>query len=206
MKLTSIVFGVVVLASLTSCTQRTTQYSTAISAEQSQNWRVADVQIIVPDTLTTTEQNSYAPDADIVWHGDSIRNGTRQEQVGAILKSGIADGASGLNGSTPVILVATLAQFHGITPRARQSIGGVHNVDFQISVIDARTGQVLTPPVHIQADEYALAGDEARAAVAAGQTQGVRIRNRIRLVVASWLGISTEGEQVILGGVTHVGR
>lgn len=206
MNFTKFLILITVFFGLTACSQRTTGYSAAIPAEVRANWRLADVVVVVPEGLTTTEQNSLAPEADIVWHGDPINGGTRQQQVAEILRNGIIDGGSGLPGSQPVIFVATLVQFHAITPRARRNVGGIHNVDFNISVIDAKNGQPLMEPVFIEADEFAFAGAEAAAAEASGQTQKVRIRNRIRLVIASWLSLASAEEQVTLGGVSHIGR
>ena len=69
----------------------------------------------MPETLTTSEENSYTPDFDIVWHGEPF--GDRRAQAAAIVTEGIQKGAAGLHGKTRVRIVATLGQFHAITPR-----------------------------------------------------------------------------------------
>ncbi len=192
---------------LGACTPRNTHFGEPVPADISANWRLAGVKVIVPETLTVSERDTYAPEADIVWHGDPLLPGTtRQQQIAAIVKSGITDAAKRLHGSRPVILQATVTQFHAITPVARESIGGMHNVDFTLNVLDARTGALIIGPVTIEADEVALSGAEAYAAADRGETQKVRIRNRIFRVVATWLGVAGEGEQVVQGSAYGVGR
>ncbi|MEE9454045.1 MAG: DUF6778 family protein [Paracoccaceae bacterium] len=206
MKFTSITAIILICLSLAACASRTTDYTNPVPTNISASWRLANVQVIVPESLTTSEQNSYAPEADIVWHGDVYGAGSRQQQVAAILKNGITDAASRLSGATPVIIQATLLQFHALTPKARVRVGGIHNVDFTLRIINANTGAVLVEQARIEADEFAYAGAAAVGAEALGQTQKVRIRNRINLVLLNWLGIAKESERVTLGGVSGIGR
>ncbi len=206
MKFSGVIAIIIACFSLAACATRTTDYTNPVPANISANWRLANVQVIVPDSLTTTEQNSYAPEADIVWHGDVYGAGSRQQQVAAILKDGITDAAARLSGATPVTIQATLLQFHALTPKARVRVGGIHNVDFMVRVINANTGEVLVEQARIEADEFAYAGAAAVGAEALGQTQKVRISNRINLVVLNWLGIAKESERITLGGVSGIGR
>nr|WP_244314539.1 DUF6778 family protein [Paracoccus pantotrophus] len=60
---------------------------------QTAGWRLAAVEVAVPDTLTTTEANSYMPNVDIVWHGEPA--GDRRVQVAAILKEGMKGAGPG---------------------------------------------------------------------------------------------------------------
>ncbi len=191
---------------LAACTTRNTSFSDPVPADVRAGWRLASVEVSVPDTLTVSEMNTYAPEADIVWHGDPIGQGTRQEQVAAILKDGITDAARRLSGGRAVVIRATLAQFHALSPIARQSVGGIHNVNFVLQVFDARTGEALTAAIRFEADEFALAGDAAKAAEARGETQKVRIRARIARVVETWLGVATPAETVVRGAVPTIGR
>ncbi|GLK65478.1 hypothetical protein F8A10_03640 [Paracoccus kondratievae] len=155
---------------------------------QTANWRVASVEVAVPETLTTSEQNTYVPDFDIVWHGEPA--GDRRAQVAAIVKEGIEKGASGLRGKNRVRIVATLSQFHAITPVVRENLqsSGVHNIHYTVQVFDARTGAALTEPQPIKAELPALVGQAGDAADARGQTQRVQIVNHIALVTQNWLG------------------
>lgn len=180
---------------LSSCggTQWSTDYSDVISPQVSKGWRVTSVQVSVPDTLTVSEQNSYAPNADIVWRGDPI--GDRRAQVDKIMTDAIKRGASGLRGGKPVRLVVTMQQFHALSDRARSRLqkSGVHDITFTAQVLDARTGKPLSPPDVIKADLVAYVGDQAIAAMRQGQTQKIRISNHVARVIAGWLG---HGEDV----------
>jgi hypothetical protein len=164
-----------------------TTYDDPIETSASKAWRVRDVAVTLPDDLTTTEDNSYAPNADIVWHGDP--DGDRKEQVTAIMETGIANGAKTLRGNTPVVLAVTLQEFHALTPLARaRAPSAVHNITYTIQVIDARTGEPLTEPDLIRADLEAHVGFEAFEAFQQGETQKVRITRHLAEVTAGWLG------------------
>ncbi|MEF9603676.1 hypothetical protein O4J55_15500 [Paracoccus sp. PXZ] len=155
---------------------------------QTAGWRVAAVEVAVPETLTTSETNSYIPDFDIVWHGEPA--GDRRAQVAAILKEGIEKGAGGLNGKTRVRIVATVSQFHAITPVVRERLqdSGVHNIQYTVQVFDARSGAALSQPQLIKAEFPALVGRAADEAEAKGLTQRVQIVNQIAAVTQNWLG------------------
>lgn len=189
---------------LAACAERVTDYGEGVDPNVSAGWRFAGVQVVVPSSLTVSEAGNLLPDADIVWHGDPM--GNRLEQVGTILGTGVSAGGKGLRGSRPVILQVTLQQFHALSPRARRTTGGIHNIDFVIQVIDASTGKPLTEPDLVQADEYAFGGAEAVAAERAGQTQKVRIQNRIALVVAAWLALEPARSTVAQGRDRTLGR
>lgn len=172
------------------CTQSSweTQYE-QLNPATTAGWRVADVRVAAPQTLTTTEVNSYVPDADIVWHGDPA--GDRRAQVAAVLAQGIRDGAQGLRGARPVVIDATITQFHALTPRARAMEGnvGVHDIRYTVQVTDARTGAVLAGPQAIHADKAAVVGAAAADADARGITQKVEITQHIAAVTRHWLGL-----------------
>lgn len=167
-----------------------TSYS-PVSASVSRGWTVQDVRVTVPPNLTTTENNSYAPSADIVWHGDPL--GNRRVQVARIVDDGITRGASALSGSRPVTLSVTLQEFHAVTPRAvARAPAAVHNIRYAIQVLDARTGAPITQPEMIDADLQAFVGQEAVTAAQSGQTQKVRITAHIANVTRGWLGIGPD--------------
>lgn len=159
-----------------------------LSSDTSKNWRVASVDVTVPSTLTVTEANSYAPDADIVWRGEPA--GDRYAQVDAIITEAATAGAAGLRGSQPVNLLIEVSEFHALTQKTRYGLenAGVHNIAFTAQVVDARSGAPLTPPSPIQADLVAYSGQQAIEAEAEGNTQRVRIVRHVTKVVAGWLG------------------
>ena len=164
-----------------------TDYETGIETSVSKAWNVREVVVSIPSDLTTTETNTYAPNADIVWHGDPL--GDRRQQVAAIMQNGIALGARTLRGRQSVNLSVTLQEFHALTPIARsQAPSAVHNISYIIQVFDRRTGEPLTEPELIRADLEAYVGEAAFEAFTQGETQKVRITRHLKEVTASWLG------------------
>lgn len=130
-----------------------TAYDTAAPPAARADWRVTDVRIVTPANLTTTEQNSFIPKADVVWHGDPA--GNRIQQAAAIVKRGVEQGLGGLRGRHGVIATVTLRRFHSETPKAYfqgPAGSGVHSVAFDLTITDARTGAVLAGPQLIKAD------------------------------------------------------
>ena len=184
-------FLLIAAAALASCGQVwKTDYQNVIDPAVSRGWRVTEINVTVPRTLTVSERESYAPEADIVWREDELGPTDRYQQVDAIITNAIQKGASGLRGSKPVRLNATVVQFHALTNKTRQRLenSGIHNIVFDAQVVDARTGAPLSPVDRIYAEFPALAGSEARAAMARGQTQKVRIIAHVASVIAGWLG------------------
>ena len=164
-----------------------TDYNGGIDADVSRNWRASEVTVIVPQTLTVSESNTLAPNADIVWHGDPL--GDRRVQVRELIGAGIAHGASGLQGSRPVEIRAIVSEMHAVTPAAvSRAPAAVHNISFSIQVFDSRNGRALTDVTQIDADLPAYVGAAAVVAAQQGQTQKVRITNHVAAVVRGWLG------------------
>lgn len=162
------------------------------------NWRLAAVQVTVPEELTVSEANVYAPNADIVWRGEDF--GDRREQVKAILREGLAKGAAGLDGGIPVALSVRLVRFHAVTPAAlRRAPSAVHNIKFDIQVFNQRTGMPLTDTRRISADLEANVGTAAIVAAIAGDTQRVRIVRHLAAVTAGWLGIGADQRRTFAG-------
>ena len=159
-----------------------------VNKAEAATWRVASVEVKAPETLTTSEENSFTPNFDVVWHGEPA--GDRRAQAAEIVKEGIQKGAAGLHGKTRVRIVATITQFHAITPVVRQRLqnSGVHNIQYTVQVFNARTGAPLTQPQNIKAEFPALVGKAGDEADAKGQTQRVQIVNRIAAVTQNWLG------------------
>jgi len=176
---------------LASCGQSwKTDYSDVIDPAVSRGWRVTAVNVTVPRTLTVSERETYAPDADIVWREDELGPTDRYQQVDAIMTDAIRRGSSGLRGSKPVQINATVSQFHALTNKTRQRLenSGIHNIVFSAQVVDARTGAPLSPVDEIFAEFPAYTGSQARAAMVQGQTQKVRITDHVASVVSGWLG------------------
>ncbi len=154
-------------------------------------WNLRDVIAIVPDSLKVSNANTFAPAADIVWHGEPY--GDRRAQVAAIIDDGITEGCSELLGTRPVTITASVRRFHGVTPAAvARAPAAVHNINYVIRVIDADTGIPLTEEQEINADLEALVGASAIAGAINGNTQRVRIVNHIAAVTRGWLGFGPD--------------
>lgn len=167
-----------------------------LSPEVSRGWRLAEVQVDVPRSLTVSESKTLLPTADIVWREDPF--GDRYAQVGKIMQTATLRGAQGLRGSRPVVISVTVTRFHALTYEAELSNSdwGVHNVDFVAQVTDARTGEVLVPATNIRAETPAWSGARMREARRKGITQKSMISNHVAATVAGWLatGPDNRGE------------
>lgn len=182
------------LALLAGCMQPfSTSYDKAVDPAVSANWHVAAVQVTVPDSLTVSESNELVPDADIVWQEDPP--GDRRAQVAAIMKQAVGAGAAGLKGKEAVNILVSVQRFHALTHSAEAldiDNVGVLNVDFTITVADAKTGAVLAGPAPILAALPGLTGNSAIAAHERGETQKKQIVAHVSGVVAGWLGIGPD--------------
>ena len=169
-----------------------TRYDAPISAAVSRGWRLAVVRVTVPDELVVSEKKSVFPKADIVWREDP--EGDRKPQVAAIIRNAARVAGQGLTGGTPVVLDITLVRFHALTFEAENKLSdaGVHNIEFNAQVRDARTGEVLFGPKFIEAALPALAGDQMKAARARGETQKSQITANLVRTFRGWLGIGED--------------
>ncbi|AZQ66019.1 hypothetical protein EF888_02070 [Silicimonas algicola] len=173
-------------------------YDQGIDPLVSRGWRVADVIVVVPDSLKASESNTYAPSGDIVWHGEPF--GDRKAQVAALMKEGILGGARELSGDRPVYITAVVRRFHGVTPAAvARAPGAVHNIDFDLQVIDARTRAPLTETQPVSADLEAHVGAAAITAAIEGETQRVRLVRHIAAVTRGWLGLGPDQRRSFAG-------
>jgi hypothetical protein len=165
-----------------------TSFAEPIPAKVSRGWRVADVRVAAPESLTVSEARVLAPNADVVWREDPP--GDRRAQVGAVVRKAAMQGARGLRGSRPVYLDVTITRFHALTFEAetRASNAGVHDIEFLAQVVDARTGAVLAGPDRIEASLPALAGTQMTAARLRGESQRSHITAHLEAVFAGWLG------------------
>ena len=164
-----------------------------VDVTQLPSMRVVGFIVVVPETLRVSERNSYKPIADIVWRGDPL--GDRHDQVKAIFEEGITRAVASFSGDLPVVLHIQVRRFHAVTERTRYTIGGVHEIEFWLSVTNGRTGDVLIPPYFISTNIKAFGGEAALEAEHAGLTQKVRITAHLEeLIVRELTGIPAAPE------------
>lgn len=140
-------------------------------------YAIADLQVVVPRTLDVSEANSIKPRADIVWHGDPA--GDRYQQVGTILLAAATQATTPMTQGRPVLVTLTLTKFHALTERTRYTIGGTHELRFDLTVKDVATGEVLDGPRQVVADVKGSGGAAAIAEEQQGRTQKVVITERL---------------------------
>ncbi|MCB1410679.1 hypothetical protein LX70_00265 [Defluviimonas denitrificans] len=175
-----------------------TYYDDPVPAAQSANWRLSSVHVTAPRSLVVSEEEVFVPKADIVWREDP--SGNRYEQVEALMQSAIARGAAGLHGSRPVTIEATMVRFHAMTMLAEaKAPAGVHNVEFNMTIRDARTGAVLYGPEFVEASFPAMTGAQMARARAAGQSQRSQISNNVALTIRGLLGLGPDARKTFSG-------
>lgn len=183
-----LVLAAVVL--LSACAGQTfrTAYPAPILAEVTRGWHVTRVTVDTPRDLVVSEESSYLPRADIVWREDPA--GDRYAQVTKIMTDAIRRGAQPLSGKRPVAIEVRMTRFHAMTFEA-ESLSfqtGVHDVEFDAKVVDARTGAVLVPSTHIEASFPAMTGAKMAMARAQGDSQKKQIELHVAATIAGWLG------------------
>ncbi|QIE44740.1 hypothetical protein G5B38_03915 [Pseudohalocynthiibacter aestuariivivens] len=142
---------------------------------------VQTVTVSVPRALKVSEANRFYPGGDIVWREDP--RGDRHVQVQRIVQDAMVKGVTGLNNGVPVELYVEVTRFHALTQKARYTTGGVHDLEFTVTLRDPATGNPLTEPRLIRADLKAYGGKQAIAAEGRGETQKVRITNHLAEVI-----------------------
>ena len=189
-KLFNLAAAVMASAVLTACTSTfQTYYADPVPTAEARAWHVSQVQVTVPDALVVSESAELVPNGDIVWHGDP--DGDRKAQVAKVLKDAITRGASGLHGARSVKILVTLEKFHALSTSAealQMDNVGVHNINFQIEVVDASSNAVLVKPQEMDASLPALTGDIAARAAQEGKTEKVLIEDHVAATIAGWLG------------------
>jgi hypothetical protein len=146
---------------------------------------VQEVAILVPDTLRVSESNAYYPLADIVWRGEP--RGDRHAQVRAIFDQAATRATAERSKGAPVSVEIEVTRFHALTEKARYTVGGVHSIKFQLTVKDAKTGEILEEPRLINGDLPAAGGSTALEEDAMGLTQKVLITQHLADVIATEL-------------------
>ncbi len=142
---------------------------------------VSQINVNVPTTLSVSEANRYYPIADIVWRGDPI--GNRHAQISRIMHEAMTRGTQTFQGPVSVILDIELVRFHAISEKARYTVGGTHNVIFNMQLRDAATGAPLSEPRQVIADLDAFGGQQAVTAESQGLTQKVRLIGHLSEVI-----------------------
>lgn len=137
------------------------------------SYDLQELRFTAREGLVVSEENSFYPTVDVVWRGDPP--GPRIAQIGAMFTTAGQRSKSVLNGDRPVIVDIVLIRFHGVTERTRATVGGVYNIIFEMTVRDARTGEVIEPARRVVGNLSAPGGSRARALDAAGQTEKVRV-------------------------------
>lgn len=144
-------------------------------------WVVQDVRVIVPTSLLASEADVFLPAADIVWREDPL--GNRHEQVQIILDDAVTRGISHMDGKRAVFVDVQLRGWHALSDKARHTVGGKHDIEFDLIVRDATTSANLIKPERITMSFKAHGGFSALKAVRAGQTQKVRISAHIAHII-----------------------
>lgn len=163
--------------------------------------RVVGLVVVIPETLVASESNSYKPIADIVWREDPF--GDRHQQVQTIFEDAISAGVASLQGDLPVVLHIEVTRFHALTQRTRYSIGGVHEIEFLLTVTNGRTGDTIIPSYQIITNLQAFGGAQALAAERVGLTQKVRISEHLAALIKFELtGVPVENLASVPGGPT----
>ncbi|WP_417260928.1 DUF6778 family protein [Celeribacter sp.] len=196
-KTLKIAAALLIAAATSACTTETISRATPLGATFggaapvdavmiAPDFRVTKVNVVVPGSLTVSEDNGIKPRADIVWREDPF--GNRYEQVKAVMEAGLTSGTRALKGHTPVVLDVQMVRFHAQTERVRySSLPSKHEIEFLLTVRDANTGAVLVPSHMVNATFDALGGNAAVAADRAGITQKQRIGEHLAGVIVSEL-------------------
>ena len=158
----------------------------ALLAQAPQGFAVKAVHVLVPRSLQVSEADSYLPAADIVWHGDPA--GDRHKQVGAIFATAMQSGTYGFYQGRPVVLDVVVTRFHALTDKTRRTIGGRHNLKYDLTLRDAVTGAVLGPVRHVDASVRGAGGAQAQAEDRAGRTQKVVVTQALINSIQQELG------------------
>ena len=142
---------------------------------------VAAINVVVPRSLKSSEANTFRPNADIVWRGEAP--GDRHVQVAAIFNRAMATGTAGMVTGRAVALDIEVVRFHCLTEKTRFTVGGVHSMQFLLTVRDAATGEIIQPARLVVADVKAAGGSRALTEDYAGRTQLVVVQERLAEVI-----------------------
>lgn len=148
------------------------------------SYRVVDVKVEVPETLTSSEHNGIKPRVDILWHEDPA--GDRHAQVRELMTAALEEGVTGLDGSREVVLEVVMTRFHALTKRTRYTFGGEHEVWMFVAVRDAETGELLEPARRIGFD-HGISASQALENEAKGLNQRLEITALVKDMIRTEL-------------------
>lgn len=146
---------------------------------------VETVTVTVPRSLKVSEANRFYPGGDIVWREDPM--GDRHAQVQKIVQDAMLKGVTGLDGVVPVALDIEVTRFHALTQKARYTTGGVHDLEFKLTLRDVATGAPLSETREVKAHLKGFGGRTAIAAERRGETQKARITKHLAEVIRAEL-------------------
>ena len=156
---------------------------------------VQGLNVTVPRALKVSEANLFYPHGDIVWRGEP--RGDRYQQVATMFEEGMSRGIARMpDAGQPVMVNIEVTRFHALSEKARL-IGGVHNIKFILSAVDATTGAVILPPREIESDLKGLGGNAALEANARGYTEKVQITEHLARVIQMELSRPGSAEQTV---------
>lgn len=165
----------------TTAVSRNAPFEAALPTEATamQDWSIEAVDVVVPRSLSVSEANTLKPRADLVWRGDP--HGDRYQQVETLMQDALAAVLKPREGAaTPVIVTLTVTRFHAITQRARYTVGGAHEIEFQLALHHAKTGIPLADPRPVALTFRASGGRQAIEEEAQGRTQSVVVSERLQ--------------------------
>jgi hypothetical protein len=196
-KIVKYIAGLALVLSVTACasTQNASRNDLIKTSPQAIEltapaYQVQQLSVTIPDELTVSEANMFLPIADIVWREDPM--GNRKQQVQSILVNAIASGVSKVKKGRPVTMEVRLNKFHSLSEKARYTVGGRHNINFDYVLRDAETGIPVADVQNINAIFKAYGGSKAFAAMARGETQKVRITQHIQNMMYLRMSGNTE--------------
>ncbi len=91
----------------------------------------------------------------------------------------------------PVVVEIEVQRFHALTEKTRYSVGGIHSIEFTMTIRDPQTGAVIRGPREIKADLVGYGGSKALQAEARGLTQKYRITQHLAKVVRDEMSLAT---------------
>jgi hypothetical protein len=174
-----------VFMGLVACSGQTPLMATRTAPNVIRSYDLVAFTFYAPDDIRVSESQEFYPFGDVVWRGDPI--GPRVPQIAAMFETAANRSQTTLTGDVPVAVDAALVRFHGVTDRTRYSIGGVYNIAFDLTILDARTGAILEPTRRVVANLDAPGGARAVALEQSGQTQKVRVTDFLTSVLQTEL-------------------
>jgi hypothetical protein len=147
----------------------------SVVAAVDRDYRLQALNFSVAPGLTVSEANNFYPIADIVWRGDPA--GDRGAQIAALFQEAATRVQGAMTGQQGVVADVVLRRFHGLTERTRYSIGGIYDVEFDLTIRDVATGAVIEPSRNVILQLQGPGGEIALELEREGLTERVRIVN-----------------------------